>query len=367
MTKNKVLFIMHFPPPVHGAAMVGQFIKDSFIINKRLDTKYVNLSTSKKVKEIGGKPFLKIWRLTGIIFFVLKSMFIFKPDIVYITLSSNNRGFLKDSIIVFLVKIFPCKIIFHFHNKGVKRFKDFKFFDFLYRKVFKKTKSILLSKHLYSDIEQYVNKEDVFYCPNGIPDINFENPRGLKQPRPKVIKILFLSNLIESKGVLVLIEACKILDEDGVDYVLNIVGGDGDILKTQLLDIINDYKLNGKVNYLGKKYGLVKDEVFLSNDIFVFPTFYENECFPLVNLEAMRSKLPIISTNEGGIVDMIEDGITGLFVKKKDAKDLSDKLLTLINNPQLCNEMGEAGRRKFIKEFTLPVFEERLLEILRSI
>ena len=51
--KPKILFIMHMPPPVHGAAMVGQYIHDSKLINREFDCHYINLTTAKNLQDIG--------------------------------------------------------------------------------------------------------------------------------------------------------------------------------------------------------------------------------------------------------------------------------------------------------------------------
>ena len=80
----------------------------------------------------------------------------------------------------------------------------------------------------------------------------------------------------------------------------------GIFLQSKLNQKINDLNLQEYVTYLGKKYGDYKYEIFQSSDIFVFPTFYHNECFPLVLLEAMMFGLPVISTSEGGIPDIVK-------------------------------------------------------------
>jgi len=51
--KPRILLVLHLPPPVHGAAMVGQYIKDSIEVNSKFDCTYINLSTSKTVDDIG--------------------------------------------------------------------------------------------------------------------------------------------------------------------------------------------------------------------------------------------------------------------------------------------------------------------------
>ena len=71
-----------------------------------------------------------------------------------------------------------------------------------------------------------------------------------------------------------------------------------------------------------------------------------------------------ISTTEGGIPGIIDDGKTGFLVPKHDAVALADKIEMFIRDTDLLHKMGEAGREKFEREFTLEVFEKRIVEIL---
>lgn len=114
----------------------------------------------------------------------------------------------------------------------------------------------------------------------------------------------------------------------------------------------------------GKKYNEDKKAFFENADIFIFPTL--NEAFGLVLLEAMQHHLPCVSTTEGGIPGIIDDGKTGFLVPKHDAENLADKIEFLLTDSALRQRMGEAGREKFEKEFTLEVFEKRMAEILRE-
>ena len=288
--KSKILFVLHLPPPVHGSAMVGQYIKDSKVVEKAYDARFINLSTSLTVNEIGKNPIVKIARYVKIIFKTLITVISFKPKIVYLAINAKGLGFYKDLPLALIVKLFRKKLVLHYHNKGVKTRQQNFFDDLLYRILFKNTKVILLSERLYEDVSKYVKKEDVFFLPNGISVPNF-----VEEILPKINeipKLIFLSNLIESKGVFVLLEALKTLDNKGIAFHCNFVGGAGDISSKQLNQKINDLNLQEYVTYLGKKYGDDKYEIFQSSDIFVFPTFYHNECFPLVLLEAMMFGLP---------------------------------------------------------------------------
>ena len=51
--KNSILFVLHLPPPVHGAAMVGKYIKDSKLINSEFGCHYINLTIASSLEDIG--------------------------------------------------------------------------------------------------------------------------------------------------------------------------------------------------------------------------------------------------------------------------------------------------------------------------
>lgn len=363
---KKILFILHIPPPVHGSSVVGKAIKNSLVINEAFECSYINLGTSRTVDEIGKNLFVKIGRYFGIVFQVLKQLLTNKPNLCYLAITANGTAFYKDAVIALLVKLFGVKTVYHFHNKGVSTRQHKAIDNFLYRRVFKNAHAILLSKYLYPDVEKYFTPEQVHYCPNGIPDINFRQ-KTLDKKQNKKTEILFLSNLIESKGVFVLLEACVILKQKGLAFHCTYVGGEGDVNAKQFQEKVKELGLTDQVVYVGKKYGEDKEEAFSKADIFAFPSHYHNETFGLVNLEAMQFSLPIVSTFEGGIPEVIEEGKTGYLVPQKDAKALAEKIEILIQNPALRQQMGKAGRKKYEQEFTLNKFEERLKGILKEI
>lgn len=363
---NKILFLLHLPPPVHGSSMVGQLIRDSRLINGSFDTKYINLLISRSVDESGSTSVSKLFRFIRSWFKLLFELIKEKPNLCYFALTATGNAFYKDATLVFLLKLFRVKTVFHLHNKGVKKNESSKINNFLYRYVFNNNSVILLSSYLYDDIKTFVPKSRVHICHNGVEDV-VKMDIGNQDEDFRPIKILFLSNLIESKGVFVLIEACGILQEKGYEFSCVFVGGEGDINTHQFNKEIERVGVNRCVKYLGKKYGDDKNEIYLDADIFVLPTFYDNECFPLVLLEAMQYGLPVVSTYEGGIRDIVEDGVTGILVSQNNAFELAEKLEILIKNESLRIDMGKAGRRKYEKEFTLQTFETKLQEILQHL
>ena len=361
--KPRTLFILHLPPPIHGAAMMGKYIQESELINSSFDCFCINLATAGSLSDIGHislKKLLKYFFLLKHISHVVREI---RPELVYITPNAGGKAFFKDFIVVQMLKSMGCKIIAHYHNKGVSAYQSKWIYNFLYKRFFSNLKVILLAENLYKDIAKYVKREDVYICPNGIPSSCKEE---MEARRNNVIPhLLFLSNLLISKGVIVLLDALKILKEKEYTFVCQFIGGEtAEINAVQFFEEVNKRELSDLVTYVGRKVREEKEAFFRQADIFVFPTYYET--FGLVNLEAMEYKLPVISTNEGGIPDIVKDGENGLICEKQNPVSLADCIAKLLDDEELRVKMGSAGHEKFCREFTLDKFENRMRDILNQ-
>lgn len=361
--KKHILFIVPLPLPVHGSAMVSQYIKESRLINDAFDCDFVNLSTSRKMDEIGKTTVAKLFRFLSSYLKVFAKLLFTHYDLCYLAITCHGVGFLKDAPFVLICKLFGVKIVIHQHNKGMNAYVDKPLYKRLLPLVYRNTRVILLSWKLYADIERVVGREQILICPNGIPEVFGEEPYF--ERNHSIPKLLFLSNLIESKGVFVLLDACEILKNQGVTFCCDFVGGE-----TKEIDagrFVREVEMRGLVEFVfyhGQKYGGEKDAFFRDADIFVFPTYYDNEAFPLVLLEAMQYKLPILSTDEGGITDIVSNGINGFIVERQNAKDLAEKLLLLLSQPSLRISLGEEGYRISKSQFTYKIFENNISKAL---
>ena len=161
---------MHMPPPVHGSAMVGKYIHDSKLINEKFDSHYINLTTAKNLQDIGKVGIRKFVDFIMLLRRIRKCLKAIRPDLVYVTPNACGGAFYKDFVVVEMLKRLGCKVVVHYHNKGVATRQDRRLDNALYRRFFKGIKVILLSECLYSDVMKYVKREDVFVCPNGIPE-----------------------------------------------------------------------------------------------------------------------------------------------------------------------------------------------------
>lgn len=363
--RKEILYLLHLPPPVHGSSVVGEQIKGSRLINDAFRGKYINLILSRKVNESGKMNLVKIVRLVKIWLTLLATLIRHKPHLCYYALTTTGPGFRKDVILIALLRLFHTKIIYHIHNRGIINEKNNRLNDLFYRFVFNQAPVILLSRHLYYDVEEYVPESNVYYCANGISDYQ---PRiaFLSKTGNRPFRILFFSNLMREKGVFILVEACKILLEKGYHFQCEFVGGESDVTEKKLTDFAGGMGLDGHVKYLGKRYGKLKEMVFEEADIFVLPS--RCDCFPLVILEAMQHRLPVISYAVGGIPEIVDEGVTGYLLHPQgNANDLAERIESLIQNPSLREEMGTNGRVKYENFFTKRVFERRLLSILQDV
>lgn len=367
MITHRILFILHLPPPVHGAAMVGKYIKDSELINSEFDCRYVNLATAADLEDIGKVGLKKLFSFLRLLREIRRQVKSFKPSLVYITPNAKGGAFYKDFVVVEMLKMMGCRVVAHYHNKGVAMRQDRWLDNGLYRHFFKGLKVILLAEVLYHDVEKYVSKRNVFVCPNGIPDIQTQRVISpSERQKGDVPRLLFLSNLIVSKGVLVLLDALRIVKEKGYSVACDFVGGEtAELDSRKFQEEVTKRQLQGVAVYHGKKYGDEKEDFWSKTDFFVFPTY--SDCFPLVILEAMQHALPCVSTREGAIPEIIADGRTGLIVDRKSVEQLADAIIRLAGDTTARMTMGEAARKAFEQHYRQEDFERKMCAILHEL
>lgn len=360
MAPKRILFLMHMPPPVHGAAVIGGIVRDSAAIRDRFDCRYVNYSISRSMEEINCFSWKKVLVVGRLLLQVVREVIRFRPDVVYVTPSFRSLGFRKDRLVVRFLKRRGCRVLLHLHNKGVAELSRRPGSDAVFREFFQGTKVILLSDRLYPDIARYVDRADVFLCPNGIDPVLEEIPARDGDGTPN---LLFMSNVLGTKGADDLVGACRILSERGIPFQCRFVGSISPGFPVEAYQqTIRECGLEGKVLFEGPLYGMEKCGAYRDADVFVHPT--REDCFPLVILEAMSAGLPVVASEEGGIPDEVADGKTGLLFPKGDPAALARCLETLVTDPTVRKEMGSAGRQRYEELFTKACFEARLLEIL---
>lgn len=180
-----------------------------------------------------------------------------------------------------------------------------------------------------------------------------------------MFEFIFLGNLVVEKGVDVLLSACRELHGRSCCFTCHIVGASSEHYTVEACRAaVESAGLQEHVCVHGPLYGRDKEEMLQRVQAMVFPTFYHNECFPFVILEAMKYGLPVISTEEGAIPDMVIHGENGLLVEKRNPQALAVAMQQLAENPELAEQMGRKGRSFYEAAFTQSAFEQRVRDIL---
>jgi len=363
---KKILFLIQLPPPVHGVSQINEQVYNSEIFDQTFQKSLVQLRFSDDLKELRKFSIKKIIRFCKILVQLIYNILKDKPDFIYFSVMPVGPGFLRDIFFVFVIKLFRVRPIYHLDNRGISIRSRKKWKKSIYCWVFNNSIIIHLSEGLLAmEILPLGLKNTQYYViPNGVKRIKSEILNTNKED----FNILFVSNLLEEKGVFIVLEAFSMLEKKHQNIYLEIAG---DSFNEKMDDKIRDYifknKLTGRVNFLGGIYGKKKYQLYQNADVFVFPTFFDQECFPLVILEAMSFGLPVITTSEGAIPEIIKNEKNGFLINPKNPLELVEKTELLYNNKQLLFQIGKNNRRIFEEKYSFEVFEQNLNRVFDSI
>jgi starch synthase len=212
------------------------------------------------------------------------------------------------------------------------------------------------------------NEEKLAVIPNGVFLEEYKKPKNLvsrdKYGIPDDAKLLlFVGQLRKFKGADYLIKAFKILCDFNKKLYL--------IIKTQVPRLLPEYQSMAQRLEISDKVVFVSEnlpqpdlvDLYHSCDIYVHPSLAE--CLSLVILEAMACGKPVVATNVGGTSYEVIDGKTGFLVKPGNARELSEKIKILTDDPELMNFMGKNGRERVKRNFTWESAAEKTLNLYR--
>lgn len=158
-------------------------------------------------------------------------------------------------------------------------------------------------------------------------------------------RLLFVGRLDAVKGVPLLLESFETLRTRHPDATLTVIG-DG----PARADLEAQAKpLGDAVRFLGYQSQMEVAEVLKETDALVLPSFAEG--VPVVLMEAMAARLPVVTTQVGGISELVEDQVSGFICPPGDIKTLTQRIEALFDDPDLCAHMGAAGQAKVAADF----------------
>jgi colanic acid/amylovoran biosynthesis glycosyltransferase len=201
--------------------------------------------------------------------------------------------------------------------------------------------------------EESRDKIHIIHC--GVdPEVFTYHPR-LGRDGP--FQILSVAAFKDVKGHKYLVEACRILKEQGVDFVCHLVG-EGP-LRTKVEAQIAEAGLQDQIIVDGARPRSEIVRMLSEADVLALasvPTKRgKREGIPVVLMEAMASGLPVVASNLSGIPELVENGCSGILVPPRDSGALANALWRLQEDPALRRRMAQAGRNKVVQEFNLNV------------
>ena len=120
----------------------------------------------------------------------------------------------------------------------------------------------------------------------------------------------------------------------------------------------------------GTRYEVIGKEkwsLFYKSHVLIFPTYYENESFGLVNIEAAQFEIPVIATDWRANSELVIDGDTGFIVPTNNPTAIHQKMKYFIDNPLSIDDMGKAARANFLANYTVDSFYQNFNRLFKSI
>jgi phosphatidylinositol alpha-1,6-mannosyltransferase len=204
--------------------------------------------------------------------------------------------------------------------------------------------------------------------------VNLGANTNLFYPIPKNIDILHKHNVPTDAKILLTVSS--LIPNKGNESVIQIMPNVLTKYNNTYYLIVGEGKYKKHLRQLAIKLGVIDNVRFCGEvphnlvneyintcDIFIMPNRYEG--FGIVFLEANACKKPVIGGNSGGVPEAIVNGETGYLVDPDNMKDIEEKTLLLLDNPNMCKTMGEAGFKRVIERYNWEAVCARIGEIIR--
>lgn len=362
--KVKITFVGQTPPPYGGQAiMIEKILQGSY---EHAELYHVRMAFSKEMDQIGKASLSKIFHLFTVIMKIMFTRITKGASVLYYPPAGPDKTpVLRDIIILLCTRWMFKRTIFHFHAGGVSQLKLAGALKWLYTLAYQSPDVAILLSELNPPDGKALNAKKEFIVPYGIED-NFE-PSLKTNASNSVPVLLFVAIIKETKGILVLLEACKQIKEKGLRFRLEVMGKfESSEFEASTRSMVESLGLAENVTFLGVLSGKDKFSAFGKADVFCFPTFFESETFGVVLLEAMQFSLPLIGTRWRGIPSIINDHSNGLIVEPKNAMQLANAIEQLLKDETLRKTFGQQSRKDYEEHFTLQKFHQQMDQVFRS-
>jgi len=222
---------------------------------------------------------------------------------------------------------------------------------------------IAVSHKMREDILQYFDADPsrVVVIHNGIDPEQFKKTSArdvLDRLGVRAPYVLFVGRITDQKGIFHLLEAARALPA-GVQVVLCASAPDTPEIEERLRRAVAGQPNVTWINEMVPVSAVV--QLYSHAAVFCCPSVYEP--FGLINLEAMACEAPVVASAVGGILEVVEDGKTGLLVPPAQPAALAQAITRVLGSAELARDMGRAGRRRVEEKFSWASVAERTEQV----
>ena len=218
-------------------------------------------------------------------------------------------------------------------------------------------------------IRDFGVKNQIKVIPNGINIEEFKNLppwQDLEKIYPELSDkriILFLGRIHPKKGLDILARAFAKIARNRDDVRLLIVGPDSNGYRKQIETILKREGVFKKTIFTGILTGSKKMAALSRANVFILPSYSEG--FSIAILEAMVCGLPVIITDRCNFPEVVENA-AGIIIKP-NTEELKEALIKLLDNTQLCKEMGRNGHKLVLEKFTWDKIADKMINLYKSL
>jgi len=242
------------------------------------------------------------------------------------------------------------------------------------KKLMKRSDALIaVSKYTVDELTELygIEEEKIHVIYNGV-DINKFKPRpdraklrrefGLEEEK-KIV--LFVGRLYHRKGLEILLRSIPPVLQEFSDVKFVISGTGFKKKEESLRNLAKKLEIEDYVTFLGYVPDEKLPDLYAASDIFVLPAIYEN--FPFAILEAQATALPVISTKVGGIPEFLADNENGFLIDPGDSTQLTQRILTLLQDPKLAKELGRRGRSLIEEKFSWRLITGQVIDLYHKL
>lgn len=362
--KPRICLLGKLPPPYMGPAIATQVLLQSGL-RERFELLHVDTKVNEDLRNMGKWSISKLIRAFCIYLQLFRICLVKRPALVLVPISQSTTGFSKDALQIIIARLTGRRVLLHLRGSEFKTWmeRSSPITRSAVRWIFSLTRGVIvLGNNLRYLFKGYFPDEQIFVAPNGadytIPVVSKEGRTGLH--------VLYLGNLQPSKGIEDLIAALPLLPAAVLKKcTVDVIGGwRNEATRLQCEELIRRHDL--PVVFHPPSVSNRKLEFLAAADIFVFPP-RAPEGHPWVIVEAMAAGLPIISTDQGAIVESVQDGENGYIIPPASPALLADRLNTLLTDSVKRQRMGRLSRKKYESGFTEQAMVDQLSAIFTQV